>query len=67
MIRRSPRLESIGEKRCLPLSELTVAGLNAAVARAVEAYADRDARKQVADALAAPKAKRRLGAKLLEL
>ncbi|MGI5979077.1 MAG: polysaccharide pyruvyl transferase CsaB [Oscillospiraceae bacterium] len=61
-------LESIGEKRCLPLSELTVAGLNAAVAEAVEAYADRDARKQVADALAAAESGNSVWArKLLEL
>ena len=46
-------LGSIGEERCLALETLTAESLKAAVAAAAAAYTDRDARKRVADSLAA--------------
>ncbi len=45
-------LASIGEKRCLPLEKLTSEALKAAVSEAAASYADKTARKRVAETLA---------------
>ena len=58
-------LEAISEKRCLPLESLTAGQLKQAVSEAVQSYADRDARRRVAERLAAAEAENRAWAKRL--